>query len=159
MQPYFSSDKNMYWVFKAIVEANFEHLHFLKWHKPLGRSSSMQTRIPLRTDLIFLLSKGTPNLDAIHKRELATDTIVCYPVGPMNKNATIHKCRKPIDLFQKILHGFTKPNEIVLDCFMGSGTTALACKKSQRRYIGFEINPLYVNLAESRLADIQNEIR
>lgn len=48
----------------------------------------------------------------------------------------------------------TKPNDIVLDCFLGSGTTAVACKELGRRYIGFEIDKRYFNIAQDRLNGI-----
>ena len=45
----------------------------------------------------------------------------------------------------------SNPGDLVLDPFMGSGTTAAACKQLQRRYIGFETDPQYVKMAEERL--------
>ena len=45
---------------------------------------------------------------------------------------------------------------MVLDPFMGSGSTALAALKSERKYVGYEIDPQYVKLAEERIASFQN---
>ena len=50
------------------------------------------------------------------------------------------------------LDKFTKENDLVLDPFMGSGTTAVACKQKNRRYIGFEIDPKQIELANKRLS-------
>jgi DNA modification methylase len=47
---------------------------------------------------------------------------------------------------------FTEPGDIVLDPFMGSGTTAIACIRNDRRYIGIELVEAYVRLAEERIA-------
>ena len=46
----------------------------------------------------------------------------------------------------------SKPNDIVLDPFLGSGTTAVACKELGRNYIGIEISPEYCKIAEKRLS-------
>ena len=45
----------------------------------------------------------------------------------------------------------SNPNDLVLDCFMGSGTTACACKELGRNFIGIEKNPEYIDMANKRL--------
>ena len=52
-----------------------------------------------------------------------------------------------------ILHS-TQPNDIVLDCFCGSGTTCVACEETGRRFIGMEINKKYYEIAKDRLNGI-----
>lgn len=59
-----------------------------------------------------------------------------------------HEAKFPIELPRRLIKLFTKPNDIVLDCFMGSGTTALAAIKEKRRYIGIEKEHKYVELAK-----------
>ena len=64
-----------------------------------------------------------------------------------------HPTQKPIKIIREIIKDNSdNPNNIILDCFMGSGTTAIACKQLGRKFIGFEINPEYVKIAEKRLA-------
>ena len=81
-------------------------------------------------------------------------------VSPINKNDKElyeHPTVKPLNLVKRhILHS-TKPNDIVLDCFMGSGTTAVACKETGRRYIGFEIDEEYYKIAVNRLNGISQK--
>lgn len=52
---------------------------------------------------------------------------------------TIHPTQKPVDLMRTLLLASTKEGDLVLDPFMGSGTTAVACIKEKRNYIGFEL--------------------
>ncbi len=59
---------------------------------------------------------------------------------------------KPLPLIIKIINDFTEPNDIILDPFLGSGTTAVAAKQLRRKFIGIEINPEYCKIAEQRLA-------
>ena len=65
-----------------------------------------------------------------------------------------HPTEKPVALFEKLVEISSNEGDRVLDPLMGSGTTALACKKLNRRYIGFEINPDYVKMANSRLNNL-----
>jgi DNA modification methylase len=64
-----------------------------------------------------------------------------------------HKAIYPVYLIEKILNMFTFDNDIILDPFMGSGTTAVACQNLNRRFIGFELEQRYVDIANQRLKD------
>lgn len=62
-----------------------------------------------------------------------------------------HPTIKPIELVKRHLQHTTQENAIVLDPFIGSGTTAVACKELNRQYIGMEINPKWHEVAVKRL--------
>lgn len=64
---------------------------------------------------------------------------------------TEHPTQKPLKLWNILLSHFSNPNDLVLDCFMGSGTTACACKELGRNFIGIEKNPEYIDMANKRL--------
>lgn len=76
------------------------------------------------------------------------------PINKEDKGEYNHPTIKPLDLVKRHLLHSTQPNDIVLDCFLGSGTTAVACKELNRQYIGFEINPEYYKIACDRLNGI-----
>ena len=63
-----------------------------------------------------------------------------------------HPCPKPIKWATWLIHRFCPPNGIVLDPFLGSGTTAVAAKELGRRFIGIEISPAYLEICKKRLA-------
>ena len=63
----------------------------------------------------------------------------------------LHKWEKPQSLIERLLLIHTNEENIVLDPFLGSGTTAVACKELGRNYIGIELSPEYVKIAENRL--------
>lgn len=63
-----------------------------------------------------------------------------------------HPSVKPESMIRRIINNLSDEGGLVLDCFMGSGTTAFACKSLKRNFIGFEINPEYVKIANKRLA-------
>ncbi|GAA7600695.1 hypothetical protein JP0051_05790 [Helicobacter pylori] len=62
-----------------------------------------------------------------------------------------HPTQKSLALMEKIISIHTNPNDIVLDPFMGSGTTGLACKRLKRNFIGIESEKEYFQIAKKRL--------
>ena len=62
-----------------------------------------------------------------------------------------HPTPKPIKLMAKIIVDFTNPGDTILDPFMGSGTTGVACMQLGRNFIGIEIDPGYFAIAEKRI--------
>lgn len=67
-----------------------------------------------------------------------------------------HPTIKPLELVKRHLLNMTKENDIVFDPFIGSGTTAVAAKELGRRYLGFEIDKKYFEIASDRLQGIDN---
>ena len=69
-----------------------------------------------------------------------------------------HPTVKSLKVISDLISAFSIKNNLILDSFMGSGTTAVACKKLNRRFIGFEINPEYCKIAEKRLANVPSRL-
>ena len=68
-----------------------------------------------------------------------------------------HACKKPTDIFERIIKTSSREGDIVLDLFMGSGTTAIACINTNRNYIGFEKDKQYYDIANQRIKAFQSE--
>lgn len=66
---------------------------------------------------------------------------------PSVRSNNDHEAKFPLELPKRVIRLLTAPNDIVLDCFIGSGTTAVAALREERHYIGIELLPQYVNLA------------
>jgi len=71
------------------------------------------------------------------------------------KDNTAHPTTKPLWLMQRLVTVSTNPDMTVLDCFMGSGTTGVACVQTGRNFIGIEIDPTYFAIAERRIKEAQ----
>ena len=69
-----------------------------------------------------------------------------------HKEYRYHPTQKPVPVMRWILENYSEPNQIILDPFLGSGTTAIACKMLGRKYIGIEISPEYCKIARRRVA-------
>ncbi|MCX7944079.1 MAG: site-specific DNA-methyltransferase [Deltaproteobacteria bacterium] len=77
-------------------------------------------------------------------------TDITIPFWSMPEN-TEHPTQKPEKLLAKIILANTKPNDVVFDPFLGSGTTSVVAKKLGRRFVGIEVDEYYCCLAEKRL--------
>lgn len=64
-----------------------------------------------------------------------------------------HLTPKPVKLLEHLIELFTKPGQVVLDSFLGSGSTAVAAVKTRRNCIGIEISPEYIGIARQRLGE------
>ena len=87
-----------------------------------------------------------------------------HKVGPNHNNVwrskkynsgKFHVCEKPQDLLTRIIKTSSEVDDIVLDLFMGSGSTAVACAKEKRNFIGFELDEKYFNIANERIEQIK----
>ena len=65
-------------------------------------------------------------------------------------NMKIHPNQKPVELHMRILEDFTQPDDIILDCFGGSGTTLIACEMTGRKCLMMEISPDYCDIISER---------
>lgn len=68
-----------------------------------------------------------------------------------------HLSVKPLELIEHLIKLFTKEESVVLDPFMGSGTTAVAAVNSNRKYMGFDINQEYIDISNKRVLSVLKE--
>lgn len=94
------------------------------------------------------------NYRLTHPSNIWTDLTV--PFWSMSEN-TDHPTQKPEKLLAKIILASSRTGDVVLDPFLGSGTTSVVAKKLGRRYIGIELDKSYCCLAEKRLAIADSE--
>ena len=86
-----------------------------------------------------------------------------YPKMTINFNVVSHKnllhpTQKPVDLLKYLIKTYSNENDIILDFTMGSGSTGVACAKTNRRFIGIELDNDYFKIAKKRLKNIQCDL-
>lgn len=69
-----------------------------------------------------------------------------------------HYTIKPINLIERFVLGFSNESDVILDLFLGTGTTIEACRRHNRHFIGFEISPEYCKIAEKRLKGVPERL-
>lgn len=72
--------------------------------------------------------------------------------------AKYHPTQKPLEIFTRLISLSSKEGDIVIDPFLGSGTTAIAAKKLGRKYIGIENNGKFFKIAEERISKETEEL-
>ncbi len=106
------------------------------------------------TDNILENEVGAMNIDACKLNGSCPTNMLEF--GFDKHETRIHEAQKPLALIEYLIKLTTQENHLVLDPFMGSGTTAVAAKRLSRNFIGFEINPEFHSKSLERIAELTN---
>ena len=92
------------------------------------------------------------------KRTFSASKRDVWKIKPINFTSKdkLHNAQKPVKLCEKAILNSTSEGDVVLDTFMGSGTTGVACIKNNRVFIGMEFDENYFNIAYKRILEAQN---
>jgi len=139
--------------YMTYCEKNNLNYTVLVWHKtnptPLCNNrylNSIEFMIHIREKGVEIFgnyaSKGKVYTSSINKKD---------------KEIYNHPTIKPMALMEKLVFNHTQKNDVVLDNFMGSGTTGVACLKQDRDFIGIELDKEYFNIAKKRIEEAERE--
>lgn len=140
-------------IFKMIGEFSDNLKEIIVWDKGHGQPAMQKQVLNRRTELILVFEKDYPISRQFRKRgKFARGTIDdIWEIKRQRNNIKNHAATFPEDLVKKIIENFSDENDTVLDCFLGTGTTAVVAKKLNRNFIGMEISPKYVEITKDRL--------
>lgn len=96
---------------------------------------------------------GEHGLTTYDSTERYPRSVITFPKD-VQKSA-LHPTQKPVALLEYLIKTYTNPRETVLDNCMGSGSTGVACKKTDRKFIGIELDEGYFNIAKRRIEEEQ----
>lgn len=96
---------------------------------------------------------GLPHETTIEADEFRALTLDVWKFQPASAKRIGHPAPFPVELPRRVIELLTYRDDVVLDPFMGSGQVAIAAVETGRRYIGFDADPAYVELAKQRIAD------
>lgn len=87
-------------------------------------------------------------------------TVIRYNManGECNNSKRVHPTQKPVHIMEWLIKTYSNENEIILDNCIGSGTTAIAALNTKRKFIGFETESKYIDIANNRLEVTYNEL-
>ena len=146
-----------HWIEFLETFRKFKLKSYIIW-KYAGSFDSTKKRFHLDYEIIYHLSKGDDiylNENCGIKDPLSS---VWYIPHNIPKNERIHPTQMPEEVVKRILKVASKKNDVVLDNFMGSGTTGVVAKKMGRNYILIDLNPDYCEIAEKRLKDVPEKL-
>lgn len=140
-----SNDRNINELLNVCKNTGFKLLNILVW----GKSKHSPNRYYMKNcEFIVFLRKGkAKNINNMGTKQLLLVNNV------ENKR---HPSEKPIELMKILIENSSNENDVVLDCFMGIGTTGVACKKLNRNFIGIELDEKYFNIAKERIENEDN---
>lgn len=120
---------------------DWQQLNLVVWDKgKIGMGNPFRKQ----HELIFYANRGSIELNK-HKLTHIPSVIKC------KFTKEFHGAEKPVEILSTLINGLTKQNDLVLDCFMGSGSTAISCIETNRNYIGFELDGKYFNIIQERI--------
>lgn len=126
------------------------NLDLLVWNKTNCIPTINNTYLANLEYCVFARESGTP-LYGSYETKSKCYTSSC---NKKDKDLYLHPTIKPLPFIKNLIINSSQENQVVLDPFMGSGTTAVACKELNRQYIGFELNPKFYEIANDRLNDV-----
>jgi len=96
--------------------------------------------------------RGLPYEATIGRDEFLRETLDVWEIPPERATRVGHPAPFPVELPERLIQLYTFRGDLVLDPFIGSGTTAVAALRTERRYVGYDTEPSYIELAERRVA-------
>ena len=127
--------------------------------KPTGKLTFIKNELNFKTGLIDFSQKVGIDGDRVPANIITTEEynetydknfLIAKPNKKEKGEHNSHITVKPIQLIEHLIKIFSKKNSLVVDPFLGSGTTAIACKNTDRNCIGIEINPEYYEISRTR---------
>ncbi len=164
------------YISQIMIEIGFNMRGEIIWNKAASASPStawgswMSASNPTLRDIheyILIFSKGDykrerkkeekeTKQNSISKEDFMEWTKSIWTFNAESAKRIGHPAPFPIDLPYRLIQLYSFKTDIILDPFMGSGTTAIAALKSNRKFVGFEINQEYIDLAEKRIIPFEN---
>ena len=165
------------YVSKIMIEIGFNMRGEIIWNKSAGAGIStawgsfQSASNPILRDVheyILIFSKGNYKRerdkeekelrkDNITKEEFIEWTKSVWTMNTESAKRIGHPAPFPEELPNRLIKLFSFTNDIVIDPFMGSGTTAIAAIKNKRNFVGYEINEKYINLANNRIENLKEK--
>ena len=135
---------------EALESVGFKMFRQIIWQKtnpvPLNQRATYLSNS--REMAISAVKVGKPTFNGIY------DTgVYKYPI-PRHKGKRVHPTQKPLPLFEELIIKHSNLDDLIVDPFVGSGTTGVAAVNNLRRFKGCDLNPKYVEIADGRM---QNE--
>ncbi len=142
-------------VIKLAEEQGFYYKTTGIWHKtnPMPRNMKIQF-VNSTESWIYFINRGTSG--TFHNNGKVCHDFLESSVCPKSeKKHGNHPTQKPLSILKKLIETTTDPNDIVLDPFMGSGSTCVAAALTGRRYIGIELDNDYYTIAQARINNLE----
>ncbi len=127
----------------------------ISWHKTNPIPACNNKYLSDTEYCLFFREKGVKLYGDFHSKF----TYYVTSLNTKDKAKYNHPTVKPLKIIKNFIKNSSNENDTVLDCFLGSGTTVVACIETNRNYIGFEINEGYYNTAFKRISAAKSQVK
>ena len=143
----FCSQKQIIPLLEYFVKGKGCNWNLLTWHKTNPVPACGNKYLTDTEFILFFREKGVP----IYGEFKTKFTYYVTPLNQKDKKRFGHPTIKPLEIVQNLILNSSAENDVVLDPFVGSGTTGVACVNTGRRFIGMELDTDYFDIAKQRI--------
>lgn len=149
----------------AMQQLGMKVLNQITWQKPNPPPNLACRYFTHSTETIIWAAKTEKSKHVFHYKEMRRQNNMkqmkdVWSMTAPKKGEKLHgrhPTQKPVELLRRILEASSNPGDLVLDPFMGSGTTGVACRNMGRRFVGVELDDKYIRLADKRIISAELE--
>lgn len=124
-------------------------IDLLTWHKTNPVPTCNNTYLSDTEYLFYIREKNVK----LYGSYVTKKKYYITPTNKEDKQKYKHPTIKPLEIIKNLIINSSNEGDTILDCYMGSGTTGVACKELNRNFIGFEIDENYFNIAKDRIGE------
>lgn len=135
-------------------QAKFKQIRFIEWLKtnPVPLRSTSNYLTTSREIALVSCKVGKPTFNSSYDNGV-------YSYGVCHDKDRFHPTQKPVNLIEDLIIKHSNKGDLVLDCFAGSGTTAIACINTERNFIGCELDSTYYQKSKKRISQHKKKIK
>jgi len=139
-------------LFKLIGNFSEKMKEFIIWDKVNAQPAIGKNVMNSQFEVILVLQNSKPESRAFNTAQFERGTLSNHwSMKSTRENIKGHGATYPVKLAEKVISNFSEVGSTILDPFMGSGTTGVACKNLNRKFIGIELDEKYFNIAKERI--------
>lgn len=132
-------------ILKNEIEKLFKIKNIIVWKKNNWTAGDLRCSFGRSYEFLILANKGKRKINGKRLNDV-------WEFSRVVGKKQLHQNEKPVELIKRCIEKHSNENDLILDCFLGSGTTAIACKNTNRRFIGIEKDKGYYDIAIERIA-------
>lgn len=148
---FFCSQKQIIPLLDYFVKKKKCNWNILSWHKTNPIPACGNKYLTDTEFILFFREKGVKVYGSFDTKR----TWYATPLNQSDKKKYGHPTVKPLSILENLVVNSSQEGEVVLDCFMGSGSTGVACLNTNRNFIGIELDEGYFEIAKERIEDVQ----
>lgn len=144
----FCSPKTIDFFMEQSYIYGFKIKNQIVWKKNNWTAGDLKAQFGQQYELLLLLNKGRKEFNGTRLNDV-------WEFPKVSGKKQLHQNQKPVELLERCIEKHSNENELILDPFMGSGSTGVACINTNRKFIGIELDDKYFDIAVKRIEAVE----